>query len=109
MRCFAYVRHRTDVQLGARQTLAMALPARKSSLREALLRILEAKHLDHDRNGLSVRKNRGSGPALYTVIAYDAVRLALADELTPIVAGKHQGDGGVWVLDEHDVSAICKR
>ena len=94
---------------GASESPSMALPARKSGLRQALLRVLEAKHLDHDRHELSVLKNRGSGPALYTVIAYDAVRLALADELTPILAGKHQGDGGVWVLDEHDVSAICKR
>ena len=56
-----------------------------------------------------MRKNHGSGPALYTVIAYDAARLALVDEVAQILEGKHQGDGGVWVLDEHDVSVICKR
>ena len=81
----------------------------KSSLRQALLRVLERKHLARDANGLSVRKNSGSGPALYAVIAYDAARLALTDELAQILQGKRQGNGGVWVLDEHDVSVICKR
>jgi hypothetical protein len=109
MRCFAMCDAAQTFNWGRVRVSPMALPARKSGLRQALLRVLEAKHLDHDRNELSVLKNRGSGPALYTVIAYDAVRLALADELTPILAGKHQGDGGVWVLDEHDVSAICRR
>ena len=86
----------------------MALRARKSSLREALIRLLDAKHLV--TTGTSYRCGGiACSAALYTVIAYDAVRLALADELAQILAGKHQGDGGVWVLDEHDVSVICKR
>jgi len=99
--------HRRTVE--ERVRVSVMPSAGKTSLRQALLRVLERKHLARYANGLSVRKNSGSGPALYTVIAYDAARLALADELAQILESKHQGNGGVWVLDEHDVSVICKR
>jgi len=61
--------------------------ASKSSLRKALLNVLEREHLAREEEqAISAEESR------LRASAYDAVRLMLADELAQIVTGKHQGD-----------------